>query len=240
MQARKADGSLEPRHAHALRRRGTGRCTTSLAGLQLFPWTPTTAFALRRRQRDELRGCSTTSSRMNRAQTVARAGRDRSASTRASRGSTRSRRTPRGYAYYADIGNVPDVTDEQAQALQHDRCSGRRRSTALSAAGARRLAHGVPLDDRPRRGRPGILGPARMPSLRRDDYVTNSNDSYWLSNPAQPLDGLRRGSSATSARRARCARASACGSWPTSSRRRRSRAGCSRTRCSPTARWRAS
>ena len=24
--------------------------------------------------------------------------------------------------------------------------------------------------------------------LLRDDYVTNSNDSYWLSNPEAPLD----------------------------------------------------
>ena len=28
-----------------------------------------------------------------------------------------------------------------------------------------------------------------LPSLIREDYVTNSNDSYWLSNPAQPLEG---------------------------------------------------
>ena len=39
---------------------------------------------------------------------------------------------------------------------------------------------------------PGILGAGRMPSLFRDDYVTNSNDSYWLSNPAQPLEGFDR------------------------------------------------
>lgn len=35
----------------------------------------------------------------------------------------------------------------------------------------------------------GALGPTRMPSLQRDDYVANMNDSYWLSNPAQPLTG---------------------------------------------------
>ena len=31
-----------------------------------------------------------------------------------------------------------------------------------------------------------------MPSLFRDDYVTNSNDCYWLSNPEQPLEGFAR------------------------------------------------
>ena len=31
-----------------------------------------------------------------------------------------------------------------------------------------------------------------MPTLFRDDYVENSNDSYWLSNPQQPLEGFAR------------------------------------------------
>ena len=29
----------------------------------------------------------------------------------------------------------------------------------------------------------------RMPRITRDDYVSNSNDSYWLSNPRSPLEG---------------------------------------------------
>jgi acyl-homoserine-lactone acylase len=31
-----------------------------------------------------------------------------------------------------------------------------------------------------------------MPHLFRSDYVTNSNDSYWLTNPHHPLDGFAR------------------------------------------------
>jgi acyl-homoserine-lactone acylase len=31
-----------------------------------------------------------------------------------------------------------------------------------------------------------------MPSLFRDDYVSNMNDSYWLTNPEQPLEGFDR------------------------------------------------
>ena len=38
---------------------------------------------------------------------------------------------------------------------------------------------------------PGILGPGRLPHLLRSDYVTNSNDSYWL-NPEAPLEGYAR------------------------------------------------
>jgi len=36
---------------------------------------------------------------------------------------------------------------------------------------------------------PGIHSPANAPSLMRSDYVGNSNDSYWLTNPRAPLTG---------------------------------------------------
>ena len=39
---------------------------------------------------------------------------------------------------------------------------------------------------------PGIFGPSNLPTITRSDYVTNSNDSYWLANPEQPLEGFDR------------------------------------------------
>ena len=36
----------------------------------------------------------------------------------------------------------------------------------------------------------GIFSINNMPNLIRRDYVTNSNDSYWLANPNQPLTGF--------------------------------------------------
>jgi len=36
---------------------------------------------------------------------------------------------------------------------------------------------------------PGLLGAGRQAHLFRDDYVTNSNSSYWLANPERPLTG---------------------------------------------------
>ncbi|HEX3489204.1 MAG TPA: penicillin acylase family protein, partial [Streptosporangiaceae bacterium] len=38
----------------------------------------------------------------------------------------------------------------------------------------------------------GIFGPQHEPYLLRHDYVTNSNDSYWLANPHHPLAGFAR------------------------------------------------
>ena len=86
---------------------------------------------------------------------------------------------------------MPHVTDEEVQ-----RCN----TTALGAVTFQAL--GLPVLDGSRSEcrwgsdadavAPGILGPSRQPSLTREDYVTNSNDSYWLSNPAQPLEGFDR------------------------------------------------
>ncbi len=38
--------------------------------------------------------------------------------------------------------------------------------------------------------RPGIIGPANQPEAFRRDWVANANDSYWLPNPQQPLEGF--------------------------------------------------
>jgi acyl-homoserine-lactone acylase len=36
------------------------------------------------------------------------------------------------------------------------------------------------------------MGASRQPFLKRKDYVANGNDSYWLTNPEQPLEGFPR------------------------------------------------
>jgi acyl-homoserine-lactone acylase len=40
--------------------------------------------------------------------------------------------------------------------------------------------------------RPGIFGPRNLPAAFRTDWVMNANDSYWLPNPAQKLEGFAR------------------------------------------------
>jgi acyl-homoserine-lactone acylase len=95
-----------------------------------------------------------------------------------------------GKAYYADIGAIPNVSNQKAQDCD----------TAVGAATFSAL--GLPVLDGsrstcewgtdPTAAAPGIFGPSDEPSLTRDDYVTNSNDSYWLSNPAHPLENFAR------------------------------------------------
>jgi acyl-homoserine-lactone acylase len=95
-----------------------------------------------------------------------------------------------GHALYSDIQVVPHVTDELV----------RRCDTPLGQMLF--PAEGIPVLDGARGdcawGRdpdalvPGIFGPSRLPVSHSADYVENSNDSPWLSNPRRPITGYPR------------------------------------------------
>jgi acyl-homoserine-lactone acylase len=95
-------------------------------------------------------------------------------------------------AYYGDVTVVPHVTDEKIAD-----CAAEPFNTVVG-----QLSPGLPVLNGSREAcewgsdpdapAPGIFGPGNLPTLQRDDYVTNCNDSYWLSNPRQPLTGFNR------------------------------------------------
>jgi acyl-homoserine-lactone acylase len=87
-----------------------------------------------------------------------------------------------GSAMYADVSVVPDIDAEHLQ-----RCA-----PSASAAGLFAAADLVVLDGSrrecdwrrdPDSPVPGLLAIERMPITVRRDWVQNSNDSFWLSNP---------------------------------------------------------
>lgn len=95
-----------------------------------------------------------------------------------------------GKAMYADLSTVPHVTGAKLQACAQ---SGGPFVQALVSFDLPAL-DGSTVDcewgnddDSPQAG---IFGGSNLPVLIRDDYVTNSNDSYWLSNPNEPLTGF--------------------------------------------------
>ena len=86
----------------------------------------------------------------------------------------------------------PERDRREGRSLQH---AGRRRHLrgccglpVLDGSRSRR-ASGAPT---PTRSRRAPSAPRTCRHLFRDDYVTNSNDSYWLSNPEEPLEGFAR------------------------------------------------
>ena len=95
-----------------------------------------------------------------------------------------------GLALYADIGAIPNVSNAKANACD----------TPLGKVTFSLL--GLPILDGSKTSCnwghdsgaavSGILAPKHEPYLLRNDYVTNSNDSYWLANPHQPLTGFAR------------------------------------------------
>jgi acyl-homoserine-lactone acylase len=185
--AKRADGTLEPR-TRTLYRTDHGPVFNSLLGQDLFPWTPVTAYALGDAnatnfrylnhffETDQAASVTELDQVLHRNQGIPWV------NTLAADSS--------GKAYYADISVVPNVSDSKATVC----------NTALGVATFQALR--LPVldgsrsscnwDNDPDAVEPGIFGPSHLPSLFRDDYVENSNDSYWLANPEQPLTGFAR------------------------------------------------
>jgi len=97
----------------------------------------------------------------------------------------------RGNAMYADIGVIPNVTNELV-----GKCATSLIAKLVFASAGLPILDGSRPDcawgNDPGTVVPGIFGAQHLPSLIRRDYVENGNDSYWLSNPAQPLTGFSR------------------------------------------------
>jgi acyl-homoserine-lactone acylase len=95
-----------------------------------------------------------------------------------------------GEAFYGDITVVPNVSDRKATAC----------GTALGQLTFRLM--GLPiLNGSNSECMPdtdadaivhGIMGISRLPSIFRNDFVLNSNDSYWLVNPNEHITGFDR------------------------------------------------
>ncbi|MFK3916895.1 penicillin acylase family protein [Psychrobacter sp. NPDC078501] len=95
-----------------------------------------------------------------------------------------------GKALYADISTVPHVTKQQLESCSANAGPflGALIASDLPALnGATAACEWGNDEDSPQAG---IFGRSNLPFLIRDDYVANSNDSYWLSNPKQPLTGF--------------------------------------------------
>lgn len=94
-----------------------------------------------------------------------------------------------GEALYADVGVIPHVDDALRRRCMTD--LGRRLAhRGLLVLDGSRSDCEWRLDDNARQ--PGIYPPDALPFLRRTDYLANSNDSPWLSNPAAPLNDYPR------------------------------------------------
>jgi acyl-homoserine-lactone acylase len=96
-----------------------------------------------------------------------------------------------GETLFGDLGMIPNVDDQLAA-----RCS------ISELARDQWFRNRIPVLDGatpscdwrtdPDSSAPGVFGASRTPHLFRTDFVAQSNDSHWLTNPAEPLTGYSR------------------------------------------------
>ena len=96
-----------------------------------------------------------------------------------------------GKAWYIDSTPAPNLSQETIDAWLDDRENGFF-AKAFWTLGA------VLLDGTSSRDEwieedgarePGLIPYSKLPQLERDDFIFNANDSHWLTNPAEPLEG---------------------------------------------------
>ena len=97
-----------------------------------------------------------------------------------------------GNVLYADHSVVPNVPDDLAE-----QCMTPVGRALFEVAGLPGLDGSRAQGDCAWRtdadaSRPGVFGPKNLPRTFRRDWVVNANDSYWLPNPKQRLEGFAR------------------------------------------------
>ena len=103
----------------------------------------------------------------------------------------------RGQTFYADVTKVPKLGETAEQAfrdmIESDQASDSKNLFLLPfSLGFVLLDGSNPLFTVERDNTatvPGMIPLSGAPQLFRRDFVANSNDSYWISNPAEPLVG---------------------------------------------------
>jgi acyl-homoserine-lactone acylase len=165
-----------------------GPILTSILGLPIFPWTPATAWALGDANApnfrylnhflevDQAQSAKEVLEVLKRNQGIPWVNTIAADDT--------------GDALYADISVTPHVTEEKAQLCNTAMGQATYAALRLPVLDGSRSACEWGTD--PDAIQPGTFGPSNMPHLLRSDYVTNSNDSYWLSQPREPLTGFAR------------------------------------------------
>lgn len=186
VQAKQTDGSVKPVTRTQWRSR-YGPIVTSVSSIGL-PWTTWNAYALTDPNATNLR-LANTSLALGKARTTDDAVRALK-QTQGLPWVNTIAADARGKALFAQIQVLPNVTNVFA-----DRCNSLLGHLTLRQAGLA-ILDGTRSSCAPGKApgtvQPGILDPDRYPVLTRGDYVTNSNDSYWLSNPEKPLTGYDR------------------------------------------------
>jgi acyl-homoserine-lactone acylase len=184
VEARQADGSVRTVQEDVWR---TGQGYVVDAPDQLMPWSAASVFALRDANAEHLRTVDTFHA-------MAKADSVRDLLRRQDRGggmpwvnTTAADRT--GNVLYADHSVVPNVPDDLVDQCITPTGVVLRQAAGLPALDGTRAETACAWRTDADAQRPGVFGPSHLPATVRKDWVVNANDSFWLPNPAQRLEG---------------------------------------------------
>jgi acyl-homoserine-lactone acylase len=93
-----------------------------------------------------------------------------------------------GEVFFGDMGMVPNVTPELVEACAISDLAREQWATLrIPVLDGSRAACDWPTGEGATAE--GVFGPEAAPHFFRTDFASQSNDSHWLTNPAQPLEG---------------------------------------------------
>jgi len=98
-----------------------------------------------------------------------------------------------GNVWYTDASATPNLSTEALAQWRQASTTPGTPQAALRAQGFVLLDGSSAINEwveEPGARSPGLVPASRMPQLTRRDFVFNANDSYWLANPAAPLEGF--------------------------------------------------
>ncbi len=174
---RNEDGSTQPRQ-HAVYMTHYGPLIVS----DQLPWSDTRAYAIRDAVIDNTAGTATYMA-LNKARSVDDI--EAAISLQGVYWTNTIAADRDGKAFYADISGTPNVDEPLL-----DRCNVSVEDIPTYIVVLDGSEPGCEWTNDARSKVPGTLPAESMPRIKRDDYVTNSNDSYWLANPEAPLEGF--------------------------------------------------
>ena len=154
----------------------------------LMPWLPTSFWALRDANAEHLRTLDTF-------HLMAKARNVRDLLRKQDKGAgmpwvntTAADRS--GEVLYADHSVVPNVPDSMAQACKTPVGAVLDEVAGLPGLDGNRADGDCAWRTDDDATRPGVFGPKNLPQAFRTDWVINANDSYWLPNPDERLEGF--------------------------------------------------
>lgn len=181
------DGSFSE-HSHTFYDTIYGPVTTSILGIELLPWTHATAFAMIDMNTGSARIANQfiESNSATSAEDLYRI----HAKYVGNPWATTTVADDQGTAMWTDVGTVPNISNQHAALCNTPVGHALWNTFAVAVLNGAISACDVPTSEDS--VAPKTMPAADQPVIYRKDYVENSNESHWLTNVYEPLEGYSR------------------------------------------------